>query len=449
MRVPFPLKPRSLQQNLLLWAMGALVVVWVGFVAFGFRTGVHEADELTDGHLAGVVTLLLRERDGHFVEPAETDPAARPDLRAHDYQQSMSVVIWDGSGRVLTHTGDAPVPAFDVEEGFADLRLGDPPRRWRSFARWDGPQHERRVMVLLNVRERDDLAWDIAEQVAEPGLWLLPVTALVLGFAIRRGLRPLRELARDVHALDPTQAAALPAKHPEREFKEVVEAINLLLQRLQEQLQRERELAGELAHELRTPLASLALHARTLRGELEPAERQASLERLERDALHAGEVLTQLLSLARASREQIAAAAEPFDLGVLARRVVADYADKALATGHDLSLAGSDAFPLHGHALLVELALRNLIENALGHTPRGTAVEVQLDRDARWLQVCDDGCSRPLGAPVASAEPRPALNLGLGLGHRVVAKIAAMHGAAFEQAAAPPGFSACYRIRFG
>jgi two-component system sensor histidine kinase QseC len=49
---------------------------------------------------------------------------------------------------------------------------------------------------MLSLRERDDLATDIADRWCEPGLWLLPVVALVLGLAIHRGLRPLRELAR-------------------------------------------------------------------------------------------------------------------------------------------------------------------------------------------------------------------------------------------------------------
>jgi two-component system sensor histidine kinase QseC len=441
------MKRRSLLRHLLAWTLAALVLVWASFIAMGFRTGIHEADELTDGHLASVASLLLSEHNGAFAEKRDAAATVSPELKRHDYQQSMSVVVWDRAGRVLTHTGEAPIPAFDSAEGFGDLQLGEPPAPWRTFSQWDGTNRSRKVMVLLSAKERDELAWDIAEQMAEPGLWLLPVIAIALGLAIHRGLNPLHELSRDVHDLDVAQPVPLQARHPHTEFKAVVEAINMLVERQQAALTRERQLASELAHELRTPLASLALHARMLRGSPTDSERIESLERVERDALRAGHVLSQLLALARASRTELAEAAQPLDLAELAGRVVADYAQPALDSGHDLALAGPSTFPLTGHPVLIELALRNLIDNAIGHTPPGTLVEVQLDADRHWLQVCDNGGGQP--PPPAPADAAgPALTLGLGLGHRVIEKVAAIHSAGFARVAAPAGFTSCYRLTF-
>ena len=219
-----------------------------------------------------------------------------------------------------------------------------------------------------------------------------------------------------MHALEVSKATALPAHQPRAEFKAVVDSINTLLGRQHAALTRERELASEIAHELRTPLASLALHARSLRGRLSDDERNASLERLEHDVLRAGHVLGQLLALARASRAELA-------------------------------LVAPCTFPINGHAVLLEMALRNLIENALGHTPQGTTVEVQLDAQARWLQVCDDGLRVAAAGRVADAAGTTAL--GLGLGHRVVEKIAGLHGAGFAAVPAPVGFDTCYRVDFG
>ncbi len=436
----------SLTRHLLGWILGALILVWVFFIILGYRTGQHEADELTDGHLAGVTALLLSHGAGTVApsDVARRTPAPAPNLKAHDYQQSISVVVWNGAGEVLAQSGDAPAPTFEQTEGFATLSLGQPPSAWRVFSRWDEGK-ERKVMVLLSLRERDDLAQDIAEQMAEPGLWLLPVVALALGLAIRRGLRPLYALSRDVDRLDIRELTPLEPQSRHEEFRAAVVAINTLMERYHAALNRERELAGEFAHEIRTPLAAVSLHARALEHMPDGPERDEILRRLERDVQRAGRVLADLLSLARASRAEWDEASQPLDLVAIASDAVADFAPIAHRSGHELMLRSSEPFPTIGHALLLELALRNLIENAISHTPRGTRVEVRLDAAAGWIEVGD--LHEGLTAAPTNHHGVSLPSLGLGLGHRVVEKIAAIHGAKFSRVA-EPGFNSCYRILF-
>jgi two-component system sensor histidine kinase QseC len=118
----------------------------------------------------------------------------------------------------------------------------------------------------------------------------------------------------------------------------VVDSINTLAQRYHAALARERELANELAHELRTPLASITLQAVRCATRRAGPRAMPALAQLERDALRAGQVLADLLALARASRTELADAAQPLDLGTLAREVVADFGPGRLASGHELAL---------------------------------------------------------------------------------------------------------------
>ena len=435
---------RSLTRHLLAWALGALFLVWGSFIALGYNTGQDESDELTDGHLASVTALLLSYRAGEFEPgPPHLPAGMKPGMKKHDYQQSMSVVVWDAAGAVLTHTGDAPRPAFDLAEGFANLSLGSPAEPWRAFSRWDETR-SRKVMVLLSERERDALAEDIATQIAEPGLWLLPVVALALGLAIRRGLRPLYRLSREVHALDIEHAGSLEERSRHEELRDTVIAINTLKERYHAALTRERALANEFAHEMRTPLAAVSLHASALKRAPAGRDRDEIVERLERDVLRAGQVLSDLLALARASRAEWDEAAESLDLSAVAQRVVADFAPLAHESGHELWLVTSGPYRVMGHRLLLELALRNLVENAVSHTRAGTRIEVQLNPEAGWVQVCDDGMVAEAG-PASSSQPR-LRSLGLGLGHRVVEKIAAIHGARFEPLRTDT--LSCYRLSF-
>lgn len=433
----------TLTRHLLAWALGALTLVWAAFIVFGYRTGEHEADELTDGHLASVSSLLLPIAGGLQAGAVRPEPNGQG-LRAHDYQRSLTVVVWDAAGRVLSHTGDAPPPPFGAPEGFSTLSLGDPPQGWRVFTRWD-ERHDHKLMVLLSQAERDALAEDIAEQVIEPGLWLLPVVALALALAVHRGMRPLRDLAAQVHALDPSQAqkVAGPVRHAELAAN--VDAINRLVDRYQAVVAREQALANEFAHELRTPLASIALQARTAQ-DASGAAQQAALARLGQDALRAGDVLAHLLALARTSRAELDEAAQALDLDALAREVVSGFAPAAHEGGRDLELDSPGPFRLAGHPVLLELALRNLVQNALAHTPRGTQVRVELDPAQGLLQVSDDGPLR--GGAASSDAPAAVQPLGLGLGLRVVEKVAALHGASFEADLPLPDRRRAWRLRF-
>ena len=435
----------SLLSQLLAWSMAALALLWLGFVIAGYRSGLVETEELTDGQLASVAALLI-DSGSPGLALLPTTVAAHNALRSHKYQVPLSVVVWDDSGRLLLHSGSAPLPEFHQDEGYASLLLGLPPQPWRAFARWRSSEPRHRVMVLISESERSGLAWDIASQVATPGLWLLPALALALGLAMRRGLRPLQALSSDLHMLEVQHGQGLSDAHPEREFSEIVAAINALVERYHAALRRERELASELAHELRTPLAALVLHARALR-EVQAADAPA-LARLEQDALHAGQVLNQLLALARASHTALAEAATPVDLDTLARQVLAEGAPAALATGHELALVSEGSFVVDGHALLLLLALRNLVDNAVAHTPPGTLVELRLLAEHGLLQVCDGPLDSTAALSSLWATGQPAGVLGLGLGHRVINKVAAIHQADFGAVTPPTGFLHCYQLRF-
>lgn len=439
----------TLQGQLIRWVLAALLVVWLGLVAASYAAGYHEADELTDGHLASVASLMLAAPpSGQLGVPDVAALAQRKNLRAHDYQQSLSVVVWDAAGRVLARSGHAPQPPFDVADGFQTLRLGADGHAWRSFSRWQAPSHAIKVAVLLNLRERDALAGDIARRVVRPSLALLPLVALVLALAIRRGLRPLRELSRQVGTLDVQHPAPLQAP-PHAEFQSMVAAITQLSQRFEAAVAHERDTADAFAHELRTPLASLRLHVDALRSPLSGAERDTALAQVAHDADRAGAVVRDLLALARASRLQLVESEQTVDLTRLARDVVAGFADAAVRSGHELSLEAPEQAPMQGHPMLLAIALRNLLENALAHTPSGSRVTVGVSPSPPALSVTDDGQRVAQAGPGQPARDagHNGVGAGLGLGHRVVQRVAQVHGAHFEADAPAPGLCR-YRIVF-
>ena len=246
----------------------------------------------------------------------------------------------------------------------------------------------------------------------------------------------MQRLSGNIAALDVDAGQTLVPQQPYRELGVTVQSINALVLRLQAQIGRERRFAADVAHELRTPLTALVLQARLARHG--PAAEQAqALQAVEQGALRAGRILSQLLDLARA-QSLTGDLSEPVDLCALALRVVSEHAALAHELGQDIALeAPQQPQVLPGQATLLELALRNLVDNALRHNPTGTFVEVRVARDAAGqvtLSVSDDGGDF---RATPSADP----DTGLGIGLTLVERIAQSQGAQLvrDAGAAPFG----------
>jgi two-component system sensor histidine kinase QseC len=125
--------------------------------------------------------------------------------------------------------------------------------------------------------------------------------------------------------------------------------------------------------------------------------------------------------------------------------VVAQFAPQAHRGGRGLALTADTALVVEGHPVLLELALRNLVENSLSHTPPGTHVEVEVDEAQHCIRVCDVW---PPDVQSAGPEQADDAALGLRLGHRVVQKIAAIHGAHLQREELGGGRVRCHAIVF-
>jgi two-component system, OmpR family, sensor histidine kinase QseC len=448
-------RQRVLWRHLWGWTLGALTLVWLSLMVVAWYTGHHETEEMSDGHMMGVARLWLA------VSPTQVgqlnEPLARQGLGG--YVQDVAVIEWRGD-QVVTDThrlapglGLKAAPAPGVSVRHYEGVMGSGP--WRMVvAQTEAPAPRRRVAVLMNMSQRLDLGRDVAEHVARPALLVLPLVALGLWWTIRRGLRPLDRLSREVAELDVFAGQRLGNQNRFREFSSTVQAINTLVDTLQTRAQRERAFASDVAHELRTPLSAIALQARVAQHEPAPEH----LARLEHEALRAGRILAQLLDLARAQRTD--ASAPPgdmwpnLDIGGLAAELISRHAQLAHETGHELSLLQPEGgVQVRAQPMLLELALRNLVENALRHTPAGTQVciEVWQTPQAMGLSVSDDGRRGPAPTqhlPAGSAAVAPADTAGLGLGLRLVERIAEQLGAEFLCDPGAPPMTTRFTLRW-
>jgi signal transduction histidine kinase len=348
-------------------------------------------------------------------------------------------------GRVLAASSTAAAERLAVAPGawrsgvFADAAAGGRVQV-NAFARMTSAAGPVLIQVADSRSETDAVRLAMVDKLTADVLpIMLPLMAavLILGvLTIRDSLAPMQELARRAARISPTATdVRLPAVGLPPELQPLVVAINAALERLDEGFRMQREFTADAAHELRTPLAILATHLDALEDRTVAAALRADVDRMSR-------LVNQLLSVAQLEALAVSPD-ETADIRAIAVDVAGSLAPLALKRGRSIAVTGTTAaVPVRGNAESLRQALRNLIENALQHTPAGTEVEIEVT-DEPSVHVSDRGPGIPpeLRNRVVQrfwrADRRKGEGSGLGLA--IVSRILAAHGGRLSVDDAPAG----------
>jgi len=368
--------------------------------------------------------------------PIEAAGHDAPRTEGHYYETKIAFQVWNAERQLLVRSASAPdVPFAPLAPGYSDESYEDVP--WRVFSLPSGT-------LWIQVAEHSDIRTELSEKLAyaaaEPLVIGIPVLLVLLGLLIGYGLAPLGKLAQQIEArqadaLTPVSLPRVPA-----EMAPVLDALNGLLGRLTSALERERRFTADAAHELRTPLAGLKVHAQNAARATTPAERQASIDRmlvaLDR-TIHLAE---QMLAFSRASTSA-APEHKPVSLRQLAVEAIEALQARIGAQGLKATVictpADSTAVVQGDRQKLASL-IGNLLDNAVRYAPDGSAIDVVLreEHGAVTLEVADEGPGIPeeLRARVFESYYRipGSTGGGSGLGLAIVREVARAHGAAVE-----------------
>ena len=379
-------------------------------------------------------------------------------------------VLSQVSGPVLT---TAPLP--DLASFQASIRDGapvttdlvtvpgiaDPGYHYRARALTSVPGEV--VVVAVSLA---DVEATIARVRSVDAIVSALVIAALIGVGIpslRVGLRPLTEVesaAERIAAGDDTVRA--PHDGEPTEVGSLARAFNLMVDKMVGALgaaadseDRLRRFLADASHELRTPLTSIRAYAELFgQGvfEADPPAREA-IGRIEAEAIRMGVLVEDLLLLARLDQQR-ALIAEDVELDALVSDVAADVA--ATAPDHVVTVSVPDACPVIvvGDELALRQVVRNLVRNAVVHTPPGTGVDVTVTtREAEVVvAVRDDGpgMSEDAAAHVFERfyrpdEGRSRAVAGTGLGLAIVESIVhAHHGTVSVRTS--PGYGATFTV---
>lgn len=458
-------RPRTLRARL---TAGLVVLLALSCAAVGVAAVVE-----LDGFLSGRLDQQLRDVGPRF--PASLEHRVKPsdhDGDEHGDTRNQSAGTFGARLVGGTVTNAAVVrPVGDSADPSAPLDRGD--RRTLAAVPTDGAGHSVHLSALGHYRLMATTGLD--GDVLITGLPLEPVqatvhrlelvAAVVFGAAlavtgvagalwVRWSLRPLSRVAETATRVGELPLASgevvlprrVPENEPRSEVGRVATAFDRMLGHVEDALtkrhaseERLRRFAADASHELRTPVASVRGHAELglLHPGPVPAEVTRALERIAAESARMGEMVDDLLLLARLD------AGRPLEQSTvdLTRLVLDAVTDaRAAGPGHRWAMElPEEPVTVAGDTHRLHQVLANLLANARLHTPEGTKVTVSLQTDGRAavLEVHDDGPGVPdeMQPGVferftrADHRRRPGhRGGGAGLGLSIVAAVAEAHG---------------------
>lgn len=414
---------RHLMPALLLsWVLGSAVAL---FTASYFTQRAYDRSMLDDAQL---VAAHLRQQDGRLVLEASVD-----DLHAilYDATETLYFAVLDGRGRLVagTHGLRPEAPLDDSELQYADMRLHRSKLKAVVLTRQNPLPY--RVIVAVTTGSRDTLLNSLFIASIVPQAMLLLALVLWLRRLISRELQPLSQLRRSIESRDSDDLSPLPrdlaADSASSDVRALSGAIDGLLKRVAQSMQAQREFAGNVAHELRTPLAGVRIAASYGLAQPEPAQWREQLEVVLRGEQRASHLIDQLLALALAHEASANLQLKPLLINDCVRELALNWLPRADQAGFELVASGLDTATLvMADQGLLEGLVNNLLDNALryGRNPEGgeNSLSIVLSRVAGevWLSVIDCG---PGIAPEQNARLRQrwrqgetASRSGVGLG---------------------------------
>ncbi len=427
-------------------AGGSALLTLVILCGFAVAVGALTAERIHDDFEQDVkdTATELRDQVRLSIGPGDTLPTFRPNLRTFVSGDDAAVrILHAETGQVLRYT--------KPDEGVAP-DLGPPLAESTQIDGWlveNRPKTFQGVgTLIIQYGRRADT---VEDQIREVRLFLIlgviggAALALLAGLMVaRRAMSPIAELTDAARAIERTRDPDQGIREPEAddEVAELARTLDGMLRALgaarDEQdamLRRQREFVADASHELRTPLTSVLANLEFLAETLDGEQADAASSAL-RSSRRMRRLVQDLLLLARADAQRVAPH-EPLDLAQVVVEAAAEL--EPVADDHGITVDASRAMVEGARDELHRLVL-NLLENAVKHTPRGTAVRVSVtERDGRAEVAVEDdgpGVDPDLRDRVFERFVRGSGDRGgsFGLGLSIVRAVAESHGGSVELA---------------
>ena len=250
------------------------------------------------------------------------------------------------------------------------------------------------LFVVQDITYEQTMFQTMLRSLSIASILAIMMICVAIAFYIKRSLQPLRQLSQmtEVISVEDLPQAQLYLDNAPSEVKELAQTFNMMLSRLSQSWEQERQFVSNVSHELRTPLTIVHGYLQSV------LRRQNNLTEIQREALETAaseaertiRLLQDLLDLARADSGYLHFRIEPCVLNDLVAEVVTmaeKYSDRSI-----IIESKNDSIQVKADYNRLKQVLINLIDNAVKYSQPDTSVIVKLyQQESAIIQVCDKG----------------------------------------------------------
>ena len=434
------MRARSLRRQLL----AGILIPMVLIVAFNtwslYRQALAALNTAYDRTLLASAKSLGESLDvrgeGDAARLQANVPSAALEAFEADLQSRMAYRISTRQGVLLSGYDDLPMwhgqipmqPPYAALVDFYDGQFRGEPVRMAVLLQPVASTTGRDVAVVqvaetLEIRHAlaRQILWDtLARQAA-----LIALIAATVIVVVQRATRPVRALSHELQARPDDDLRPIAAPDAPRELQPLIAATNEHMRRQSDLLAQQQRFVRDASHQLRTPLAVLKAQVQSARrGDVAPPE---ALAEIEHTVDRATQLATQMLALAKVAQLQQQADVAPAQFDEVVRAVALDVAPLIAGKGLDFDLQ-TEPITLRARDWMLRELTRNLLHNAIRHTPAGGLLAITLARaggEAR-LTVADGGpgvapeLAERLFQPFSAGAGGTGSGLGLAICHEIV-----------------------------
>ncbi|WP_150539548.1 ATP-binding protein [Actinobacillus vicugnae] len=436
----------SLRYRLIVALSGISLLIWLISALIEWRVLHKEINELFDSQQ---IFFAERLASSNIAEGFHNVQNKSNFYQADVDDDALAFAIFTDKGEQIINDGrNGQFFTFTPTEGFQNIRLIETDDEddddeqdidiWRIY--WLKGNNAY-IAVGQEINYRDELINKAVISQSWSWLFGFPMTILAILWIIHRELASLKRLENEVAQRRPDELKAISTSQLPSEIIPLVNNLNHYFERTQTMFNRERRFTSDAAHELRSPIAGLRIQTEIAQMTADdPIAHHKALQNITGSIDRISQLIEQLLTLSRLESLAELNELEPINWRTLIENNLNQFYSLAENKRSKIivNLQNEPKKQL-GKSLLLNLVLRNLLDNALNYTPAGSTIQLTLSEKSLTIEDNGNGVSdedlaklgqpfyRPTERPVTHSTASAQDEKGSGLGISIIKRIVALH----------------------